>query len=59
MKQDIESILLANWYLTLCKIENKSKDKSEVARKYLVAKINKALFERNNNKLQSNKAVEF
>jgi len=59
MKQDIESILLANWYLTLCKIENKSKDKSEVARKYLVAKINKALFERNNSKLQSNKALEF
>lgn len=59
MKQDIESILLANWYLTLCKIENKSKDKSETARKYLVAKINKALFERNNNKLQSNKALEF
>jgi hypothetical protein len=57
MKQDVESILLANWYLTLCKIENKSKEKSEVARKYLLAKINEALFERKN-KIQSNRTIE-
>lgn len=59
MKQDIESILLANWYLTLCKIENKSKDKSETARKYLVTKISKVLFDRKNDKLLSSKALEF
>lgn len=47
MKQDIESILLANWYLIKCKIERPSCPKTELARKYLAAKINKTLFERN------------
>jgi hypothetical protein len=46
MKQDIDSILLANWYLVKCKMERPSCNKTELARKYLVAKINKALFER-------------
>ena len=36
MKKDVDCILLANWYLIKCKL----------ARKYLVAKVNKALFER-------------
>ena len=45
-QQDIDSILLANWYLIKCKMENPSCSKTELARKYLVAKINKALFNR-------------
>jgi hypothetical protein len=47
MKKDVDSILLTNWYLIKCKIENPSCPKTELARKYLAAKINKALFERN------------
>jgi hypothetical protein len=46
MKQDVDSILLANWYLIKCKMERPSCPKTELARKYLVSKINKALFER-------------
>ena len=46
MKQDVDSILLANWYLVKCKMERPSCHKTELARKYLVVKINKALFER-------------
>ena len=45
MKSDINSILLANWYLTICKLRsrpNKS-NKIELARKYLLFRINKAL----------------
>jgi SsrA-binding protein len=44
MKQDVDSILLANWYFTKCKIEgNSCAKKTELARKYLVTKIQKAL----------------
>ena len=43
MKKDIDSILLANYYFTKCKIENPISDKTELARKYLVQKLNKAL----------------
>lgn len=59
MKTDIDSILLANWYLTMCKLQSKSHkcSKTELARKYLVAKINKALFERTNKVVQTNKAL--
>lgn len=53
MKQDVESILLANWYLIKCKMERPECNKTEIARKYLAAKINKTLFERT--KAQSNK----
>ena len=58
MKADIDSILLANWYLTMCKLQSKSHrcSKTELARKYLVAKINKALFERTQS-VQTNKAL--
>ena len=58
MKADIDSILLANWYLTMCKLQSKSHrcSKTELARKYLVAKINKALFERTQS-VQPNKAL--
>ena len=46
MKKDVDSILLTNWYLIKCKIESPFCSKTELARKYLVAKVNKALFER-------------
>ena len=55
MKQDVDSILLANWYLIMCKVEKKPHSKYELARKYLVTKISKALSERS--KIQSNKAL--
>jgi hypothetical protein len=43
-KQVIDSILLANSYLISCKMRDCSK--SELARKYLVSKIEKALLEK-------------
>lgn len=43
---DIESILLANWYVVNCVTQN-NKSKVNTARKYLTMKINKALVERN------------
>jgi hypothetical protein len=56
MKQDVDSILLANWYFMKCKIEgNSCAKKTELARKFLVTKIQKALSERE--KSQSNKAI--
>lgn len=59
MKEDINSILLANWYLTMCKLTcGQSCKKTDLARKYLVSKINKALFERTKSpKVQANKAL--
>lgn len=60
MKTDVDSILLANWYLTMCRLKSGSHkcSKTELARKYLVSKINRALFERTNNQsVQSNKAL--
>lgn len=45
-KQEIDSILLANWYLTKCQIESPSSDRTELARKYLVTKIDKVLTDR-------------
>jgi len=57
MKQDVDSILLANWYLVKCKMEKPSCPKTELARKYLVAKVKKALFERTKlTEVQSTKA---
>ena len=46
MKEEIDSILLANWYFTKCRIESPSSDKTELARKYLTQKVKSALFER-------------
>lgn len=42
---DIESILLANWYVVNCVTKNNT-SKVNVARKYLTMKINKALVEK-------------
>lgn len=46
-KQHIESILLANWYFTRCKMECPISDKTELARKYLLTKVANAIDERN------------
>lgn len=42
-KQDIKNILLANRYLTCCKLHGECSEKTELARKYLSNKIKKAL----------------
>jgi len=47
-KQEIESILLANKYLTLCKSDD---NKCNIARKYLTHKIKKALNKSEPNKM--------
>jgi hypothetical protein len=59
MREDINSILLANLYLTMCRLSvgSHSCKKTELARKYLLCKIKKALFERNKSKILSNKAL--
>ena len=46
MKQDVDSILLANYYFIKCKVENPFCHKTELARKYLVAKIKGVLSDR-------------
>lgn len=59
MRTDIDSILLANWYLTMCRLKGNSTHckKTELARKYLVAKINKVLFERAKKSLTQNTLI--
>lgn len=49
-REQIDSILLVNSYFTKCKCEGSSPScqKSELARKYLVKKISKALNKKNN-----------
>ena len=42
-KQEIESILLANCYLMQCKFSNPCQNRIEVARRFLIKKIRKAL----------------
>jgi hypothetical protein len=42
-KQEIESILLANCYLMQCKFSNPCQNRIEVARRFLMKKIRKAL----------------
>lgn len=57
-QQHIESILLANWYFTTCKLNRPNCNKTELARKYLSAQIKKALSEMNNkNEVQKDKAL--
>ena len=45
-KQEIDSILVANWYLTKCKLECPLSDRVELAREYLSKKIGHLLSER-------------
>lgn len=47
-KDQIDSILIANSYLTKCKCESDCVNKTELARKYLSTKIRKALRRENN-----------
>jgi hypothetical protein len=42
-KTEIDSILLVNWYFTTCKLTNPLCPKTEMVRKYLLKKVNKAL----------------
>ena len=42
-KTDIDSILLVNWYFTTCKLTKPSCPRTEMVRKYLLKKVNKAL----------------
>ena len=50
-KPDIESILLANWYLINCKKSNGIDcDSINIARQYLTTRINKALIDRKENR---------
>jgi len=43
MKSNIESILIANLYFTICKLENSN---TEIAKKYLSVRINEALLDK-------------
>ena len=45
-KPEVDSILLANWYYTKCSLDKPTCEKTQLAKKYLVNKINKALTER-------------
>lgn len=45
-KPEVDSILLANWYYTKCSLDKPTCEKTKLAKKYLVNKINKALTER-------------
>jgi hypothetical protein len=42
-KTEIDSILLVNWYFTTCKLTKPTCPKTEMVRKYLLKKVNKAL----------------
>lgn len=56
-KEEIESILLANWYFTTCRLCKPSCEKTELARKYLTDKIRKALINKNQKKTKLIKAL--
>lgn len=42
-REMIDSILLTNWYLTQCELEDKNSQYINVTRKYLTSKISSAL----------------
>lgn len=42
-KQEVNSILLANFYFLKCRFENPSCTKTDLARRFLIRKIKKAL----------------
>lgn len=61
-KTEIESILVANWYFTSCKLSVSNShncEKTQLARKYLTNKIKKALTEKSKIKTNSVKAFSF
>ncbi|MCK9476804.1 MAG: hypothetical protein M0R46_12835 [Candidatus Muirbacterium halophilum] len=57
MKQDINSILLANWFVIKCKMNNSSSKKIKKARKYLLSEVQKAVHERLDYNEISNKVI--
>lgn len=57
MKQDIDSILLANWFVVECKLNNSSTKKIKKARKYLLNEIQKAVLARLNHIELSSKTI--
>ena len=42
-KPEVDSILLANWYYTKCRLDKPTCEKTQLAKKYLVNKILKKL----------------
>jgi hypothetical protein len=48
-KTEIDSILLVNWYFTTCKLNKPSCPKTEMVRKYLLKRVDKALVKKENN----------
>jgi hypothetical protein len=59
MDSDIESILLANWYLLNCKFDcSKSEESKKIARTYLTQKINKVLTHRKNIRMSQDTKVQ-
>ncbi len=61
-KTEIESILVANWYFTSCKLsisDYQNCEKTKLAKKYLINKIKKALTEKSQGKTNSIKAFSF
>ena len=45
-KQELESILLVNMYYTDCRLKRPTCEKTDLVRKYLMKKIDKALVKR-------------
>jgi len=45
-KQEIDSILIANYYFTKCRIESPTSDRTELARKYLFNIVGRAIVNR-------------
>jgi len=61
-KTEIDSILVANWYFTSCKLSvsnHHNCEKTQLAKKYLLNKIKKALTEKSQVKTNSVKAFSF
>jgi len=56
-KQELESILLVNMYFTDCRLNRPTSAKTDLVRKYLMKKIDKALVKREVKPLLLNKAL--
>lgn len=56
-KQELNSILLVNAYFTDCRLKRPTCAKTDLVRRYLMKKIDKALYKREVKPLLSNKAL--
>jgi hypothetical protein len=56
-KQELNSILLVNAYFTDCRLKRPTCAKTDLVRRYLMRKIDKALYKREVKPLLSNKAL--